>query len=492
MNIEQQLKHARQLSQAGKLQKAELAYRKILKIRPHHLGASIGLAKLARRAGNPELAERLMSRAAERDPNNSALHEQLGDACYDQKKFLDAAAAYRRAIETGTNTIEVRCKAGDALVHARRFDEAEAAFDAALAMEPTAMFAWVGKGDVRRNQSDEAGALRCYATASAHHPDEGLALRRMRSVFDASASPWHFPMMNDPPRNDAYDAAIRAQIGDGQTVLDIGAGSGLLSMMAARAGAARVYACDDSKTLASAVTFIANQNGLGDRVQAIAKRSTDLEIGVDLPDRADALVCEIFDVSVFGEDALYTVRHAREHLLKPGATVIPNGVRVWAAPVRSDALRQRFQVGTVGGFDLSAMNALADKRTFQLDLRRIPYTTLAEPFVALEVDFNGDIELILSQPNDVPVTAGGDVDGFVFWYELVLGGSHVLSTAPTDASTHWLQGFLPQWTPLSVSEGDTLRVTTQVRRQVIWFEPEVAPAASTAPPSPSGAGGEPS
>jgi tetratricopeptide (TPR) repeat protein len=173
MNIEQQLQQARQLTQAGKLQKAELTYRKILKIRPHHLGASIGLARLARRAGNPDLAERLMSKAAERDPNNADLHEQLADACYDQKKFLDAAAAYRRAIETGADTLELRCKAGDDLVNARRFDEADAAFDAALATDPTATFAWVGKGDVRRNQSDEAGALRCYATAAAHHPDDG-------------------------------------------------------------------------------------------------------------------------------------------------------------------------------------------------------------------------------------------------------------------------------------------------------------------------------
>jgi type II protein arginine methyltransferase len=296
-------------------------------------------------------------------------------------------------------------------------------------------------------------------------------------------------MMNDAARNDAYDAAIRAQSGDGQTVLDIGSGSGLLSMMAARSGAARVYACDDNKTLASAVTFISNQNGLGDRVQAIAKRSTDLQIGVDLPDRADALVCEIFDVSAFGEDALHTIRHAREHLLNPGATIIPNGVRVWAAPVRSDDLRSRFKVGTVCGSDLSPMNALADKRTFQLDLRRIPYTTLAEPFVALEVDFRGDIELLLTESNDVPVTGAGDVDGFILWYDLVLGGSNVLSTAPTGASTHWLQAFLPQWTPLSVSEGDTLRVATEVRRQVIWFEAEVAPDASTAPPEASAAEG---
>jgi hypothetical protein len=57
---------------------------------------------------------------------------------------------------------------------------------------------------------------------------------------------WHYRMLNDKERNVAYDKAIRRalQLRPGAVVLDIGGGTALLSMFAARAGAKHVYCCE--------------------------------------------------------------------------------------------------------------------------------------------------------------------------------------------------------------------------------------------------------
>ena len=87
-------------------------------------------------------------------------------------------------------------------------------------------------------------------------------------------------MMDDKRRSDSYEAAIR-RIVPGKLVLDIGTGSGLLAMMAARAGTAHVMTCETVATIAERARTIIAKNGLADRITVIAKSSTDLVVGRD-------------------------------------------------------------------------------------------------------------------------------------------------------------------------------------------------------------------
>ena len=71
-------------------------------------------------------------------------------------------------------------------------------------------------------------------------------------------------MLNDVDRNRSYEAGIEAAIreGGGRTVLDLGAGTGLLSLMAARAGAERVYACEASEVKPADIEDISSHQEL--------------------------------------------------------------------------------------------------------------------------------------------------------------------------------------------------------------------------------------
>lgn len=163
------------------------------------------------------------------------------------------------------------------------------------------------------------------------HPPQPSA-EEVQEAFNQFAggevAEWHFPMMNDVRRNTAYETALGAALKKGGTVLEIGSGSGLLAMIAARQGATQVITCEEIPVLARKASEIIKRNGLSDRIKVINKKSSELVVGKDFPERADVLVAEIFDNGLIGERAIASYTHAKQHLLKPGAQLIPCGARV--------------------------------------------------------------------------------------------------------------------------------------------------------------------
>lgn len=110
-------------------------------------------------------------------------------------------------------------------------------------------------------------------------------------------------------------------------VLDIGTGTGLLSMMAVSCGADTVYACEAFAPMIQVAKRCIEANGMKDKIHIIEKRSTDIEVGVDMPHKANVLVTEVFDTELIGEGAISTFTHALENLLVEDCYVIPdNGI----------------------------------------------------------------------------------------------------------------------------------------------------------------------
>lgn len=83
-------------------------------------------------------------------------------------------------------------------------------------------------------------------------------------------------------------------------MLDIGTGTGLLSMMAVHAGADRVTACEAFKPMINVAKKCIKENGMKDKIEIIEKRSTDIVVGVDMDQKANVLVTEVFDTELIG------------------------------------------------------------------------------------------------------------------------------------------------------------------------------------------------
>jgi precorrin-6B methylase 2 len=148
----------------------------------------------------------------------------------------------------------------------------------------------------------------------------------------------HARMLHDDRRTRDYLAALTEAVRPGDVVLDIGTGSGVLAIAAARAGARRVFAVEASD-IAEVAARIFSANGVEDTVTLISGWSRQIE----LPEQADLLVSEIIGNEPLEEEILETTLDARRRLLKPDARVIPHTLTLLARPLLlpEDEARQR-------------------------------------------------------------------------------------------------------------------------------------------------------
>lgn len=150
----------------------------------------------------------------------------------------------------------------------------------------------------------------------------------------------HARMLDDERRTGDYLAAIRKAVRPGDVVVDIGTGSGVLAVAAARAGARHVYAIE-ATDIADVAERVVMANGLDDTVTVVRGWSTL----VDLRERADVLVSELIGSEPLEEAILETTLDARVRLLEPHARLVPHALILQATPLlipRSQASQLAF------------------------------------------------------------------------------------------------------------------------------------------------------
>jgi len=138
----------------------------------------------------------------------------------------------------------------------------------------------------------------------------------------------HGRMLHDHRRTGDYLAAIAEAVRPDDVVLDIGTGSGVLAVAAARAGARHVYAVE-ATDIAEVAERVFALNGVQDRVTLVRGWSRN----VTLPESADLLVAEIIGNEPLEEEILETTLDARRRLVKPGGRLIPHTLTLLARPL---------------------------------------------------------------------------------------------------------------------------------------------------------------
>lgn len=191
-----------------------------------------------------------------------------------------------------------------------------AALEPRVQGNPSAM---LGLARMLQEDGQNAKALAMCRAAPSLAPDNAQLAAKAKFLINATVPRWHFSIVQDHARNGAYNTALRRAVTPYSRVLEIGTGTGLFAMMAARAGAAAVITCETVPAIAEKAAEIVAHNGYGDRVRVVVKHSDDLDAEVDMGGRADILVSEIVSNNLLSEKILAAHERAVRNLLKPGA-----------------------------------------------------------------------------------------------------------------------------------------------------------------------------
>ncbi|CAH8356636.1 unnamed protein product [Eruca vesicaria subsp. sativa] len=258
-------------------------------------------------------------------------------------------------------------------------------------------------------------------------------------------------MLQDYVRTGTYYAAVMENRSDfaGRVVVDVGAGSGILSMFAAQAGAKHVYAVEASEMAEYARKLIAGNPLFADRITVIKGKVEDIE----LPEKADVLISEPMGTLLVNERMLESYVIARDRFMSPNGKMFPTVGRIHMAPFSDEFLFIEmankalfWQQQNYYGVDLTPLFGSAHQGYFsQPVVDAFDPRLLVAPMMSHTIDFSQMKEEDFYEI-DIPLKFTAStctrVHGLACWFDVLFDGSTVqrwLTTAPGAPTTHWYQ-----------------------------------------------------
>jgi len=266
-------------------------------------------------------------------------------------------------------------------------------------------------------------------------------------------------MVEDTVRMSAYREALIRHVKPGSVVVELGAGPGVMAMLACQLGAAKVYAIEPDPSIELLRRF-AKQNGFADRIVCIPKMSTE----VDLPELGDVLLSDLRGTIPLHQTHIPSIRDARLRLLKPGGKQLPQRDRLMVGLSRDDvqyvALQRPWRHNDFGlkldagrGYGMNtwrsanvpSMVSVGEPKQWA----EIDYRTVESPDVAGSVELAGE--------------AGERINGLQVWFEAEVCDGIGYSTGPDQPEQVYGRLWLPLEEEVTFEAGETARVELDMR-----------------------------
>jgi protein arginine N-methyltransferase 1 len=267
----------------------------------------------------------------------------------------------------------------------------------------------------------------------------------------------HAGYVHDVVRVAALERAVAAVVRPGHVVVDLGAGTGIVALLACRAGAARVYAVDEGSMLELARQVCA-ANGVADRVVFVSGLSTR----ISLPEKVDVAIAD--QVGPFGfEGGLRAfAKDARARLMKEGGVFVPSRIHFRMAPI--ECAHEYDEIDRWGtrpaGFDFGAARSWATSTPRNVEIQ--PEQLLAEPVECATIHVGlGPNALELDAT--FTIAREGRLHGIAGWFEAELAPGVAMTNSPIARERiRRANKLLPIERATRVGAGDVLRARLRV------------------------------
>ena len=488
---------------SGRLHEAIVLYEKAIELTPNDPDPYVNLGNLFRDLRQPDLALVSTLKGLELKPDILAGHINLGLIYKDLGQLDQALASMLKCLELNSDNADVHMHLGLIYRHLGRLDDALSSTLKSLEFRPDNPITLLNLGNIY----DQLGQLEqaffaakkcmeldpynpnCYILISRLYLkvkkpvqakkvcEQGLMIRRndirlqinQSSALSQITPIWHIAMINDADRNRCYLEAINQAVKPNDLVLDIGAGSGLLSMMASDAGASRVIACELVIPIANKAQDIVRKNGFTEKISVFGMKSTDLTVGIEMPRKADVIISEIFSSEMVGEGILATLRDSRERLLKQGGIMIPEQAEIKFALIGpSPEISSMTNPGVNSCYFLEDFSEICPRK-LSVQLREKP-NLLSSAETAFCFDFLKEFAFNQEKDINVSVTRDGQCIGILQWLRTNLFGDIVLENVPGESTSHWSSNIYLFQNSIKVKQGQSVEISALVDKDILWFK----------------------
>eukprot|EP00039_Didymoeca_costata_P026851 m.16820 g.16820 ORF g.16820 m.16820 type:complete len:496 (+) comp5813_c0_seq1:39-1526(+) len=278
----------------------------------------------------------------------------------------------------------------------------------------------------------------------------------------------HEEMLKDEVRTLSYQNAMykNKTLFANKVVLDVGCGSGILSMMAAKAGASLVIGVDNSEIIETTKKII-QRNGLSEKITLIRGKVEEITLPVE---KVDIIISEWMGYFLLFESMLDSVIFARDKWLTPNGTVLPDRCTMHVEML-SDNKRYNEKVNfwdSVYGFDMTPM------REHVLDEVDIavanPESVCSEASTINDIDISSAVvdKLEFSAPFSLKSTKAGRIEGLLVYFDTFFAknceNKIEFSTGPHATPTHWKQTIFYFKKTVQLNEGEVLTGKLDAKR----------------------------
>ncbi len=260
----------------------------------------------------------------------------------------------------------------------------------------------------------------------------------------------YYQMLSDKIRMDAFRKAIFKTVRPGDIVVDMGAGTGLLSIWALQAGAKKVYAIEKTDAV-NLAREIARANNVQNKIEFINENSVDVE----LPELANVLISETLGSFGIDENTIQFTNDARKRFLVDDGKLIPQSIELFVAPVNNTKIYNKIDFWRhIPGINFTPAFELFSKKIM---IESISVNDLlCQPSCIANIDFTEENNATFNTRLYMKIQKPGIIHGVAGWFRCTLCDGIQISTAPDNPETHWKQAFFPFKNSIDVIDGDIL------------------------------------
>ncbi|XP_033016476.1 protein arginine N-methyltransferase 8 isoform X1 [Lacerta agilis] len=260
----------------------------------------------------------------------------------------------------------------------------------------------------------------------------------------------HEEMLKDEVRTLTYRNSMyhNKHVFKDKIVLDVGSGTGILSMFAAKAGAKKVYGIECS-SISDYSEKIVKANHLDHIITIFKGKVEEVELPVD---KVDIIVSEWMGYSLFYESMLNTVIFARDKWLKPGGLMFPDRAALYVLAIE-DRQYKDFKIHwweNVYGFDMTCIRDVAMKE---------PLVDIVDPKQEVDIYTVKTEDLVFTSAFCLQIQRNDYIHALVTYFNIEFTKCHKkigFSTAPDAPYTHWKQTVFYLEDYLTVRRGEEL------------------------------------